>query len=366
MICAFGLIYFLYRQRFALSVASMAALMIMASNFTNIILIGVFLFSFIFYSNRLQKSFIVIYMLILVVFLAKVSPQNNEHIGRIFYQAINKPYDLPPVKVIPIDELKKMPDSLLNEEERKKKFAQVYIDSMNSLRPLMGIAEKEKPVDRSSLPDTATKPADKTFYEFRESKAVREKINEYNEFLGSIYEEKEVDSLKKLYNWKSPGKWIAAKQLADFFQNHRQKIIFGNGIGNFSSRIAFKATMLDIAGRYPARFKYIASDFLFNHLYLYLYYHAQDQSKHEASNTPDSVYFQLAGEYGIVGLALLLLYFVFFVRYSRRMGYGLPLVFLLAGSFFAEYWFEQFSIVILFELLSFLDMKDLHQEGQTI
>jgi cell division protein FtsW (lipid II flippase) len=364
-ICAFGLLYFLYRQRFLLSIACMAALIIMASNFANLVLLGVFVFSFVFYSNRLQKSFILIYLVMLIVFMAKVSPENNEHVGRIFYQVIDKPYDLPLAKVIPIDELKKMPDSVLNFEERRKKYARNYIDSMNSFRTDLAIVTPEKIIAEKIEAGAIKKPRDSAFYVFQESKTVVEKINRYTDFLNRMYSTAEQDSLAKLYNWKkSPGKWIAGEQLFDFFKQHSFKILFGNGIGNFSSRLAFKATVLDMAGQYPGKLKYINPDFLINHLYLYLYFHSQEQSKHEASNTPDAVYFQLAGEYGIAGISLLLfLYFGFFIEHTRKKSFGLPFLLLLAGAFFAEYWFEQFSIVILFELLFFLDMKGLQGEG---
>jgi cell division protein FtsW (lipid II flippase) len=364
-ICALGLLYFLYRKQFLLSVACMAALIIMASNFANLILIGVFLFSFFFYSNKIQKSFILIYLVMLVVFMVRISPQNYEHVGRIFYQVIDKPYDLPPVKVIPLDQLKKEPDSILSFEDRRKKHAQNYIDSMNSLRSGLGYKEPENVLAKIMIPDTAGRIRDAGFYQFHESKAIEEKINRYKQFLNGMYSAKEQDSLAVSYNWKSPGKWIAGEQLFNFFKDHNLKILLGNGIANFSSRLAFKATMLNMAGQYPRRLKYINPDFLINHLYVYLYFHSQEQSKHEASNTPDAVYYQLAGEYGIMGvLFLLFLYFGFFVRRIHTMSYGLPLLLLLAGAFFAEYWFEQFSIVVLFELLFFLDMKDLRPEEQ--
>ena len=364
-ICVAGLLYFLYRGRAVLSILCMAALLIMASNFANLILIGVLVFAFIFYSTKVQKSFILIYLVMLVIFMAKISPQNNEHVGRIFYQVIDKPYDLPPVKVLSLNELKKAPDSVLDFEQRRKKYAQNYIDSMNTIR----LAENFKPpvniVAKKIIPDTAAHKADNSFYQFHESAVTEEKINLYAHFISEVYTAQEQDSLKKLYNWKNPGKWIAAKQLINLFKNHPSKILTGDGVGNFSSRLAFKATLLNTAGKYPERLKYINQDFLYNHLYLYLYYHSQDQSKHEASNTPDAVYYQVAGEYGVAGLlCLLFLYFGYFIRRVQKKSFGLPLLLVLAGAFFAEYWFEQFSIVVLFELLLFLNIKDTHREEQ--
>lgn len=366
-ICAFGLLYFLYRRQFLLSLACMAALIIMASNFANLILLGVFAFAFLFYSSRIQKSFILIYIVMLVVFMAKISPDNYEHVGRIFYQIIDKPYDLPPVKVIPLAQLKKEPDSILTFEERRKKHAQNYIDSMSTIRLGVDYKEPENIFSKKAVLSVGNKAKDTGFYIYHESAVIEKKINRYGGFLSQMYNKEEQDSLTKLYNWNHPGKWIAGEQLFGFLKSHKEKILLGNGIGNFSSRLAFKATMLDISGRYPEKLKYINPYFLINHLYVYLYFHSQEQSKHEASNTPDTVYYQLAGEYGVTGVFLLLiLYFGFFIRHIRKQSFGLPLLLLLAGAFFAEYWFEQFSIVILFELLFFLDMKDLRQEERTV
>lgn len=366
-ICAFGLLYFLYRKQFLLSLACMAALLIMASNFTNLVLVFVFVFAFIFWSSRIQKSFIIICGVMLIIFMAKISKKNNEHVGRIFYQIIDKPYDLPPVKVFTLDEIKKVPDSLLTAEQQKKKYAQNFIDSMNTIRLGNDYKEPENTLAKKAVQNPVKKSTDSSFYKFHESETEEKKINRYSEFLNQVYTAKFQDSIKNEYNWKRPGKWIAVEQLIKFYKSHHSKILLGDGIANFSSRLAFKATMLNISGQYPNSLRYINPDFLVNHLYLYLYFHSLEQSNHEASNTPDAVYFQVAGEYGIAGLLLLgFLYFGFFIRHVSRQGFGLPLLFLLAGAFFAEYWFEQFSIVVLFELLMFLEMKDRHREEHQV
>jgi hypothetical protein len=362
--CVFGLLYFLYRKQFILSIACMAALLIMASNFANLILIGVFVFAFAFYSTKIQKSFILVYIGMLIIFMVKISPQNNEHVGRIFYLLIDKPYDLPPVKTLSLAELKKEPDSLLNFEQRRKKYAQNFIDSMSAIRLANNYKAPANKLAKKIIDSNNDKP-DPVFYQFHESVVTEEKINRYAHFINQVYSPQQQDSLKKKYNWKSPGKWIAAKQLINLFKDHPSKILTGDGIANFSSRLAFKATLLNTAGKYPAPLKYINPDFLYNHLYLYLYYHSQGQSKHEAKNTPDAVYYQVAGEYGIAGLlCLLFLYFGYFLRRIPKKSFGLPLLLVLAGALFAEYWFEQFSIIVLFELLLFLDIKELRREEQ--
>lgn len=367
-IAVFGLLYFLYRNRYLLSLLSMAALLVMASNFANLVLVGTLVLVFIGYSTKLQKSFIVLYLAMLVVFMAKISPQNNEHVGRIFYQLIGKPYDLPPVKYLTPDELKKAPDSILTAEERKKKQAQLYIDSTSAVL-LAGTLTTVKPVPSNDTiaADTVKPRVDNPFYQFHESELTKTKISQYAAFIETHYPPAVRDSLQQLYNWKNPGKWVAGEELYEFFKQHPGKIWLGTGIGNFASRLAFKATALNIAGRYPQQLQYISPGFLANHLYVYLYYHSQDQSQHEATNTPDTVYFQLAGEYGAVGLLLLFVcYFGFYLKRVSKNRVGLPLLLVLAGAFFAEYWFEQFSIVVLFELLFFIDIKAKQEEGRSV
>ncbi|MEI9943377.1 MAG: hypothetical protein WDN26_04080 [Chitinophagaceae bacterium] len=83
--------------------------------------------------------------------------------------------------------------------------------------------------------------------------------------------------------------------------------------------------------------------------------------KHAAENTPDSTYGQLLSEYGIVGLlSFLVLYIGSFISRFRVLTFGLPILLLLLASFFTEYWFEQLSIVILFELLVLTDFKKIN------
>ena len=76
-------------------------------------------------------------------------------------------------------------------------------------------------------------------------------------------------------------------------------------------------------------------------------------------NSPDSAYDQLFAEYGVFGLLTFGIFYAgFFVKKPDKNSYTLPLVFLLLGFFVMGYWFEQLSVVILFELLMFLDIKE--------
>jgi hypothetical protein len=374
MISAFALLYFLYRERFIFSLLAMGSLLLAGSNLTNIFVLGVLAFAFLFKTNRLQKSVIALYIVLFILFVAKVSPQNNEYMGRFAYKMIGRPYDLPKKNDSP-EFIKKQPDSLLGPEEKRKKIAKLFIDSISATSAYLKnrstfLGKNNRNAFYALLRFSAERPMTeevRRFYNYRASPVTITKILHYRKFFQSHYN---ADSLQltKGYNWDRPGKWIAGLQLVKFFEEHPAMLPLGTGINNFSSRTAFKATGLDIAGAYPAKYNYISPSFLDNHLFTYIFYHTQPQPKHAAENTPDSTYYQLLSEYGIVGiLAFLILYAGYFIKRLPRSGYGIPLLLLLLMAFSVEYWFEQLSIVVLAELLLFLAIADsARQQKETI
>ena len=367
-ICAFGILYFLFRRQFLFSIMAMASLLLIGSNLTNIFMIGIFVTTFLLRTDRYQKSLVVVYCCMLIIFLAKISPQNNEYVISFVYKMIGKPYYLPPIKNILPEALKKMPDHLLTFEQQRKKTSLLYIDSISAaMNPEKTVAENKRSQIDSFAKNTVVAKRNKQFYEYRPGADILEKENENGLLLQSMFTPGERDSLQQLYDWEKPGKWIAYRQLTDFFQKHPIKVLTGTGIGNFSSRLAFKATALGMAGSYPEKYAYIHPLFRSHYFYLYLQYHSQKQARHTAANTPDSVYSQLLGEYGMAGVFIFIFFYTgYFIRHRRLRGVGLPMLLLLLGAFLIEYVFEQLSIVLLFELLMFLNMKTLLKEEQKV
>lgn len=362
MIAGFGVLYFLYRRRFFYSLLCMTGVLIIFSNLTTIFLLLILVFIFIFRSDKVQKSMVFVFCCMFIVFITTVSPQNNEYVVSFVYKMIGKPYYLPPVKVITKEELKQMPDSLLSFEQYREKTGLLYIDSISNVIKTIAPVVDATVATRT---DTAIVIQKKIFNEYRPTEQVKEKENRFAAFLSERYAVGQKDSLNKKYDWSKPGKLIAAKQLAGFYREHPSEKWLGAGLGNFSSRIAFKSAALGIGGRYPAKYAYLHPYFVDGHLYVYLYYHAQWQINHTAANTPDSTYFQLAGEYGIIGvLIFLFLYAGYFSWRSRGSTFALPVLLLMLAAFFVEYWFERISIVVLFEFLVFLDLRTAHKEGR--
>ncbi len=303
LISAFGILYFLYRGRQGYSLLCLITVLLAGSNLVNLLLIGIFLFIFFFHTSRVQKSMILVYLLAMTIFWAKVSPQNKDYT-----------------------------EQLLGRIEGKNAY------------------EPPKPL-----------PYPPRIIDLVEKKMVVEKKKDLGSFMDTLYPSGAKEALTAKYKgWDRSGRWIAWQELVALYKQHPGQLLPGTGMGNFSSRLAFKTAALNIEGGYPQKERYIHPLFRDNYLYIYLYYHSRDEGQHSVINKPDSVYGQLLGEYGLVGIAcFFLLYAAFFMKRIRSLSYGLPLLLLLGASFFTEYWFEQLSVVTLFEFLMLLDKRRL-------
>lgn len=350
----FGVIYFLSKKNVKMMMLCMIILLMTGSNITNFLLTAVLLLMFIFRTDRDQKSLVFVCLLLLVIFLAKVSPQNNSYVsnylGRIFNTEEKKTAveDLLPIRF--------RPDSTLNAEERNEKVATLYLDSLYRLRNEKENKANIRPVAFIQKIEIPTADINSAPYQH---KSLLTPVEEnMNKFIKQHSNELTL-STDSNFNSKIPGKILAYRQTIEFFQQHPFKIITGTGIGNFSSKLAFKTTGLNIAGGYPQKFIYINEPFLKNHLDLYLNYFTKPDGFHSIANNPNSVYDQLLSEYGLLGLlAFFIFYFGFFLKKIKKLTYGIPLIIFLSGIFFVDYWFEQLSIVVFFELLLFLNMKE--------
>jgi hypothetical protein len=359
IISAFGVVYSLKRSNFFLTLVCMSVLLLTSSNFTNMLLLAALFFLLLFQSNRNQKSVIIICSLMLLIFLVKISPQNGSYVVEYSKKFFNTE-TTPAVTINDNTLLQVKPDSLLSEDEKRKKIALLYLDSIylsKQLKVKPEAAEDKLPAQATYQKPTLPKPnIHSEPYQFkRDTTLLQKNLLEFAENKIAFFD----TSLQSAKSRKLPGKLVAFQQTIDFFKKHPSKLFSGTGIGNFSSKLAFRATGLKIAGGYPSKFAYINNDFKNNHLNLYLFYFSKHMELHSLVNTPNSVYDQLLAEYGIAGLlSFLFLYLGFFMKDLRQLTYGVPLLIILAGALGVEYWFEQLSIIILFELMMFLNIKE--------
>jgi len=356
VINSFGVIYFLDKKKPVMVFVCMIVLLLTGSNFTNLILLLALTVLFIFKSNKDQKSLVIICVMFLVVFMVKVSPQNHKYvftsIENIFYKS--KPQTETAVAVI-------ARDSLSSPEAIKRKIAQNYIDSVSyvlSKKHLINTAPDSVlalpnyhgrvlilPPDINKPPYLT--PTDTTFEERR----LLTFIDAHKNSLPI--------SGQPIFSPGLPGALKGVLQTITFFRHHPAKIITGDGIGNFSSKLAFRATGLGFAGDYPSKYIFICRDFLSNHLDIYLNFFSKRGGLHSLTNTPFSVYDQLMAEYGLLGIiAFVIFYLGFFTKHLKKLTYGIPLLILMMAFFFIDYWFEQLSAIVFFELLLLLNIKE--------
>ena len=362
IINAFGLFFFLSRDRYFFAICCTAALALTGSNLVNLLLVMVFLFLFLFSSSRSQKSILVVCLVMIVTFLARVSPQNNQYAAGIY----QKVFHLKPAEktvVVNNTPLVNKADSLLSPAELKTKTALLYLDSLSTAQakkresPAMGtvaITPSTAVPEKPSLPKDNIHSA--PFQRKKDTTAYQRELIR----VASLYFNDPTDSTTAdLKKNQGPGKWVALKESFRFMNQRRKQLLLGMGIGNFSSKLAFRATGLRMAGGFPERFTYMHPDFREHHFRLYFDYFASDAQLHSLVNSPNSTYDQLFTEYGLAGLAL---FFIFYARYfwqsAQRRTYGLPLFLLMLGILGIDYWFEQFSVMILFELLMLLNRKE--------
>lgn len=355
IICAAGVIYFLYRRQTTMLFLCMITLLFTCSNITNITLLAVFGYMAIFRSDHVLKSLMLICTMFLIVFMAKISPQNDSYATGILSKLVGKEdkqnLAIKNISTIEID----------TTDAWKKAFAKHYLDSTSHLLAIIRTAKQtqKKAGTADVLPVQGRPEIPTPSIHSAPFQRKRDTLLEQRTLISYIAKTDSVNMDTKKFPEKYPGKAIAFFQTFAFLKAHPGKILTGNGIGNFSSKLAFRATALNTNGGYPSQWAYVNEDFKNNHLETFLYFFSRDRELHSVANTPNAVYNQLTGEYGLAGvLAFIIFYLMFWIKRFDKKSFGVPLLLLLVLIFFADYWFEQLSIVVLFELLFFLDIKE--------
>ena len=349
VISAFGVIYFLTKEKPVMLLLCMATLLLTASNLTNVVLLGIFMMM-IFSRNRNRKSLIVVCSVMLLIFVNRVSPQNNNYVretitafspGRTGLSIKWVKWKSDPTDVKPVA------------EKIKEQIAEEHIDGIRKF-----FSEMQSPNGAASA--VLTRPEipppnihSTTFQSRKDTTAFQHSLIDFISANSAA-----LKLALEPFPLSHPGKVIAFQQTIHFIKEHPFRLLTGTGMGRFSSKLAFRCTALNIAGGYPAPLRYINHDFLSNHLDLYLYFYTKKRGEHSITNNPGSVYDQLLAEYGITGLMVFIIFYIgFFFKKWRNLSYGIPMLIALSALCMADYWFEQLSVIPLFEFLLFMDLK---------
>ncbi len=155
-----------------------------------------------------------------------------------------------------------------------------------------------------------------------------------------------------------PYKFHSFGETLDYNLSSTKNFLLGAGGGNFSSRVAFICSG-EYVTWFPQKFVYASPEFEENHLGIWNHdFKNKWDDRNNTANQPFSFYNQLLGEYGFVGLFLFLtLYIGFIFKKWKILTYSKFMLFALLGYFLLDYWFEYFSVIIIFELFLMLDVK---------
>ncbi len=148
-----------------------------------------------------------------------------------------------------------------------------------------------------------------------------------------------------------PRKLTSFQQTLAFSSSSYSNFFFGNGIGNFSSRLAYIAGG-EYVSWYPPYLVRRSHQFNNNHFQLWNYDILSTPFFDGTANQPFSVFNQFLGEYGFIG-TIILLYFYFYSLFKQSKKYSFIRLLLVLLFFYMllDYWFEFFSVIVVFELI---------------
>lgn len=333
-----GLLYFIYRNEYKYCLICLITIALCTSNVSFLLISAILALMFITVRTKKQRLVVFITGIALVLSYLIMSPNNRQYIRNYFIQlyivnknpeiltATEKEVYFPPIKdssKINIDSLQTFRNLLIRqaEDERRKKMDSVYSFNEKKLgKAVTKLFSVKKKVPDDGIPQLVL-------------------TNE--------------DFMSK------PGKLISFFQTYNYLTSGIKNFIFGSGTGNFSSKLAFRASGVNIQGTYPAKYQYISPEFKENHFKTFSFYYNGPASLHSVINYPFSVYNQLPGEYGFLGVTLFAVFYLgFFFKRYRLLTYGRYMIPLLLAFLITEYWLELYSLVVMFELFMFLNIKE--------
>ncbi len=167
----------------------------------------------------------------------------------------------------------------------------------------------------------------------------------------------------KVFTENKPRKLISFIQTYDYVTESPGNFLVGAGMGNFSSRITFSAAG-EYVRWYPRKYLHRTKEFTKNHYQLWNANLIIDKFQGGTSNQPFSVYNQMLGEYGIIGFIFLFVFYMgFFFRNYRKLTYGAVLCLLMLAYFTLDYWFEFFTVTVIFEIMGLFDLKTFEENA---
>lgn len=361
-----GLFYFLFARRYGMAFLCLATCLLCTSNLTVAILLLLVGFTFVFF--RKQRKAMLVTGLGTIALYIFISPSNIHYAQRVVNK-VNTQIDALMANT-------HNESSISRQEAADTVRLDVNTTAADSTNETQ-IVVHQKPIRLATQECVQREPfpMETILHEFSgpivanlgtTSLYLKEHIPEDTNALRRVMRKwygVPYDSLPIAMNPR-PGKILYLKQTGSFLKSGIAPFLFGAGPGNFSSKLAIKMTGFHLQGNYPERYRYMSRTYFENSFYVYMYFWAKSVQDRSIINYPGSVYWQIGGEYGMIGLGcFFLLYIGFFVR--RAMSDKKKLVFILALLilFLLDYWMEMLTITVLFELFMLSPLNDPDKEA---
>lgn len=161
------------------------------------------------------------------------------------------------------------------------------------------------------------------------------------------------------YVLKLQGKTLSVLETAQYLKSSPQKMLFGAGTTRFSSHIAQKMAGYDSSRLFMEILpKFFSPEYEQNHMLLIQERIKSKKEYYSTANFPDSFYNQIFGEYGLLGAALFLFFYVgYFFKKVQRWSYGFWLFLILLPFAHLSYIFDTMCVMPFFEWLMLIDLE---------
>lgn len=371
VLCSFLIVFFIDKKHFFYVLLCLVPFLLTGSNLGAIILTGMLIYITIFNKEMLAKYFAIFSITIISLFYIKITPQNTVYMVK----TIDKVRNQLMVKSTANETVnnKGKQDSQLTEIANQTPKKQTKEELINRF-----IWYKQRLIANDSVSEIGKEQKIKilnliTAFENKEKRSFEKATDMVFHKKDSIKIVKnnssffEYGNLKKFDLDAEPGKLTSFKQTRDFLKSDLKTALFGGGVGSFSSRLAFITSKIVDDSRIMEMIpKYETKDFRENHKAIFKYLLFLDDETHSITNLPFCWYNQVLGEYGLIGFALFLIFYLYFFirKFPDSLSYGRIILILLLGFFFFDYWYERLSVVILFELIMLLNIKELIEKNR--
>lgn len=344
-ITAMGCLYFIFTKEIRWALLCLMISMLCTSNLTLIVLLGIIILVILFVKDRKVQKYAMYSCIVAAIVYPVLTYDNVAYINTIYSEDIKyKDYSADELAII-----QKNTKIQWKEEPLFEITAQTF-------------KRQNKNYYKTTLSDSFYTTSKSDFKYIKISQTLKADElhsvippNKIEEIIEKWYDTKHGQMSLATYHY--PIKLYTYQQTLDYLLSGHKNLIAGAGTGNFSSKQAIKTTGLGLQGSYPIKNLYINKAFIEYHLYSLLYVLALPVAEHSIINMPNSIYNQVAGEYGVIGIILFLILYIGFFWERRkllRVGIYITLFTLMMLGF--DYWFEMISLTVIFELFMFMDI----------